>query len=173
MRACAHRSSATAARSLTPPRARSRPAPAAPVPRAVDLGRADAPRVRSRCPACPRCGGRLRVIAPLAGSPRRAGPPRPPGPLRHPRAARPAPPAPAALTSPAAQSFGCAHWPARGSSARPCPPAAAPLGPAAAPLRPLLDRAPVAAQDGLGQTFTSWTPTMSLGLKSSNSSSTR
>jgi len=89
-------------------------------PGPVDLGRADAQRVRCDVLASPRCRGRLQVIStlqdPLAGQTI----------LIH--RARSSTPAPAALTGPASQSFsrGC-----------PCHPAAPPLGPTKAPLRRL------------------------------------
>ncbi len=60
-------------------------------PGPVDLGRADAPRVRSRCPRLPALWRPAAGHRHCAGSPRRAGPPRPPGPLGRPRAARPRP----------------------------------------------------------------------------------
>jgi len=87
-----------AARPLTRTRARPRPAPARQYPGPVDLGRPDAPRVDLDVLACPRCGGRLHVIAavqdPLAVQAvlahlARSGAPASPG---------PAPPAPAART---------------------------------------------------------------------------
>ncbi len=66
-------------------------------PGRVDMGRADAPRVRPRCPRLPALWRPAAGHRRRAGSPRRAGHPHPPCPLGRPRAARPRTPAPAAL----------------------------------------------------------------------------
>ncbi len=103
-------------------------------PGPVDLGCADAQRVRFDVLVSPRCRGRLRVIStledPLAGQTI----------LIH--RARSSTPAPAALAEPASQSF------SRGCPATRRHPLSAPQR---HPSAGFLDRESVAAQDGSGQ----------------------
>jgi uncharacterized protein YbaR (Trm112 family) len=122
LRAGARTSSAPAARPRPSMRAGARPAPAPPAPRARGPGPPLMPRgLALDVLACPRCGGRLRVLATvqtpravqaILASLARSGAPAPPG---------PAPPAPAALTSPAPQcrSRRCPRPPTPHPAARP------------------------------------------------------